>query len=551
MYRSTSFMRGAVANLAFALAIGAAFPSSAQAETDGTPLELPPGQLAFFQTANQLARGAGELWIGFHQTDPNGPASSTGNQFYHGGGAYGVTDRLQLGFAVQHFEDPPGLPIRGKKPPTRIQTIGGTAKFNLYDGARARITAVGGVDYFVFASDLFKSRGGLNANHIVPSLQLPVSIKATDQLQFHLTPSVSRFPDRINGRRFYGTNANIGTGVSWQPNRRWLAFGTAIFPMGPGGNNISSTRTITRKMAFTLGGRFNVSPKAAIELYATNAYGATPGTNSLLFFPNGKQMLYGARLIYTPGHGSNYRPSYRDISTPLTPRQIALQMDGFTLSSADTVSAGDFLRGQFGGTFGSYGSIMQFSPDHDGQLELAIESYARDGSVAPPTITTYAPRYMLGVKLRFLDQNNGSPFSLSIHTTMGRDLTPLKPGTFYADVPVSYKANAKLALTFSPKIAAFGNTVTYGAGVGANYQLTPRIQLIGETTGVAHGKPAVWAAGLRYMAAKRPMVFDVHATNAIGQHGLGTLVAQSSIKLAATFSMRMNLGNLYARLTGR
>lgn len=510
--------------------------------TDTSPLEQHPGRLFSFETANQLSARALRLWIGTHQTNPDGPAGGTGNQIYHGGVDWGVTDRVQLGFSYQYLEDPTSYPINGAKPTIGFRTASLSAKYQVYDNGRFKVAAVAAAEFLTFQSDLFLSRNGLNANHLVPFLAVPVTYVVSPAVQLHFTPSVTMFPDSINGIPFYGTVASVGLGASWKPGQRWLAYGSINTPVGPGGNVISNTQAIVRTPIWTVGTRYNVTPKAAIDIYATNGLGATPATSILAYIPDGNTALVGVNLIYTPGRGPGYRPNYRGISAqPPSARNLQLQQDGFTLSSADTLMPGSVQGSLSYGGYGNYSAALIVSPDYDGQMEAIIEQYATDGSVAGGSTPNDFARYMLGAKLRFLDQNNGSPISLSVRALLGRDFSPSLTGVFYLGVPMSYKATPRIVVSVNPKLAAFGSTVTYGVGFGANYQVFDALQIIGEVTAVATGGRTVWASGLRYGRPNSPVSFDLFATNAIGRHGLGSLVAQSEPRIALSATYRLGL----------
>lgn len=517
-------------------------PTAVQTTSDTPlpPIERHPGRLLDFNTAYQLHRGEIQVMVGTHQTTPGYARTGTGNQLYYGGIDWGLTDRIQLRLSRQHFEDPVSRPINGLFPAIRFQALSVAAKVHLYQSTRISIAAEAAIERFVFESPLFLSRRGVEGTHVVGALHVPISYAATPRLSFHLTPGISIFPDTVNGLPFYGTITSLGAGFSWKPNARWLAFGSITYPIGPGGNTISSTAAITRMPIWSAGLRYNVSPKLGVELYTTNGIGVTPATNILSFFPNGDTPLYGARLVYAPGRSAAYRPNYRGISsTPLSSRNRSLQQDGFTLTSADTLAAGTFMATGHYSSFDGYSGGALLSPDHDGQVEAYYEQYADDGSIGASRVPNSKARYMFGGKLRLMDQNNGSAFSLSVRTLLGRDTGRL--GVFYFGVAASRKVNSRLALTINPKIAAFGSNTQIGVGFGANYQLFRDLQVIAEITPLAHSYTPVWAAGVRYQIPKTSINFDLHATNAIGGNGLGTLVGQNETKLVFATSVRLGL----------
>ncbi len=507
----------------------------------GTPLETHGDRLFNFETGNLLPKGALKLWVGSHQTQPGISTAGTGNQIYYGGGEWGVSDRFQLGATFQYFQDPPHSPILGSSPDSQFFTGSLQGKYQLYNDARWAIAAKGSVEYLSFESTLFGTDPGPNKSHLVGSFQLPITYKASDQLQFHFTPGISVFPSDINGNAYYGEVAYAGAGFSWKPNQRWLAYGSVNTPLS-GGNTISSTQTITKKAVWNLGARYNVSPKAAVDLFVTNAWGVTPATSILTFFPDGNATMIGATVTYTPGQGAGYRPNYRGItSEPQSARNASLQLDGFSLASADTLSPGTVQISGFYGADDNAGGALIFSPDYDGQVEFVVETPANDGSVPAGIVPNFNARYWIGTKLRLMDQNNGSRFSLSLHPMLGRDTSAGQTGVLYLGMPMSYKANDRATITANPKFAAWGSTELYALGLGLNYQVARGFEAIAEVTPVSDGLDMVWAAGLRYQVPNSTLHLDLHATNAISRYGIGTMVAQDNVKIAFGATMLFNL----------
>ena len=100
---------------------------------------------------------------------------------------------------------------------------------------------------------------------------------------------------------------------------------------------------------------------------------------------------------------------------------------------------------------------------------MHYEQWADDGTVGPPTIPNTDARVMAGGKLRLKDQNNGDAFSMSAHALLGRDSGGT--GVFYVGLPATYQVNEDFAVNVNPKVAGFGNTTTFGLGVGVNYEV--------------------------------------------------------------------------------
>ncbi|MBR9842150.1 MAG: hypothetical protein GYB25_03250 [Rhodobacteraceae bacterium] len=522
----------------FGLCAGAA---TAQDSALRTPVELHPERFINFSTANLLPKGTLKLWVGSHQTPPGSSRTGTANQFYHGGAYYAFSDRFQIGIGHSEYQDPPIDPINGSTAQFRIHTTSLEAKVGLLERGPWKVSAEGSIEQFIFRSPHFGIPTAASTSDVAASLHLPVSYAASDALQLHVTPGVSVLPDTIGGNAFFGTVASLGAGFSYQPSLRWMTYGAVNMPLS-GGNTISNTRTIEKKPVVTFGARYNVSPKAAIDLFVTNGAGVSPATRIMTTFPDGDHLMIGATVSYTPGRGAAYRPNYRGIpAEPLNMRQQHLQRDGITLSSADTLTPGILVGTGTAGNHGAYSGVLQFSPDYDGQIDLSYEKFANDGSVPAGTIPSFATNYMIGLKLRFMDQNNGSPFSLALQAKLGRDTSTGLNGTFFAAMPMMYKASPKLALMVNPKAALFGSTEYFGLGLGVNYEVAPGLEILGEVTPVANGTRTVWATGLRYYPKNGNTSIDLTATNAIGTQALGTMIGQSDVKISLGVSVALDL----------
>ena len=70
-----------------------------------------------------------------------------------------------------------------------------------------------------------------------------------------------------------------------------------------------------------------------------------------------------------------------------------------------------------------------------------------------------------------------------------------------------------------------------------NYQLFDGLELIGEVTPTDGANGTVWAAGARYTSRNGRINIDLSATNSIGRHGYGTLIAQDSTRYALGVSV--------------
>ncbi len=506
------------------------------------PLHQPITSIGAFETANTYRAGTWAMNVGMMQTDPR-QSAGTGNQLYFGGMSYSPTDQLTFGFDLSTYQDPSVNPIGGINPNIIVNTADIWAKYQVYKGERLSAAVMGSAGAFIRLED--QLWGGRSEFVGFASVKAPVTFSVSDQFQFHVTPSVSVMPDTVNGAPFYGTFASVGLGASYQANERLAFFGAVDVPVS-GNNNIDGTGAYTQHPVWIAGGRYNFTPKGALEAYVTNGVGMTPATGAWSHWPDGDPLMFGLRLIYTPGQ--KIPASYRGIPNPVTPRQKSLQQDGFTLASADVVEPGTLRTSAWYGTDDAYGVMAGFSPDRDGEVQVIFEQFSTNATAPAALVPTTDLRYMFGPKLRFMDQNNGDPFSLSARVLFGRQISnsgAAGVGVFFAEGVANFQASDRLAITANPKIAAFGNTEIAGFGLGLNYEVFDGLSLIAEVTpvGLSASTPT-WGAGLRYDVADTGFAVDLHATNAIGRNGIGSLVAQDDVRFGLTLTKTFDLSGL-------
>jgi hypothetical protein len=217
----------------------------------------------------------------------------------------------------------------------------------------------------------------------------------------------------------------------------------------------------------------------------------------------------------------------------LSNRDKSLVLDGFTLSSASTLEADRVRLSGSWGTGGNRGFIFAYGVGNNLQLEAPVEQFGGGDKLSAQDTGGLGVKIGPGAKIRFLDQSQGDPFSLSFKILGVGDLgTRGNLGTLYTELPIVYQPSLQTALFFNPK-AAFNGEIDkrWGLGLGINQALSGNLQLIGEFTPVFSGQRSVWSAGLRYFEPKSNLGLDVYSTNAVGQTGLGTLVAEPSINI--------------------
>ncbi|MBD2210143.1 porin [Nostoc linckia FACHB-104] len=507
-----------------------------------SPLQSPPTQLHNLETANQLRQGAVQLEGGFLQVLPtDNSVSGTGLQTYQLAIDWGITDNFQIGFTGDIFDDYLKCPVRSECTYFTTVSYGTKLKYQIINQNRWAVGVAGTFQLLNISANAGVFNNSPNKQFVVVTpvgaLQLPITYKASPNLQLHFTPGVVFFPEKVADGDFFGTFFNIGTGFSWQTSRRVNLFANIQTPLGPGGNTfIAKDRSIARKLVWTVGIDYALNPKMGAEVYATNSYGATPTTGLLSFIPDGDDFLLGVRFKHAIDFGQGYAANFSN--TPPTTlyyrdgfagrRQRTLLFDGLTLSTPNTLPTGNFrFRGGLG-THGGSSFALAYGLTDDSQLELSVDQFASSDRFSEQDISGTGIKIGGAMKLKFFDQARGDGVTLSAKLA-GISETQLQSGglngTLYVELPISYQLNSQTTISINPKGAFFGSNRRIGVGIGINQAIADWLQLIGEFTPVLDGKRSTWATGLRFLPSSR-FGLDIFATNTIGQSGLGTLNAE-------------------------
>lgn len=516
-----------------------------------SPLQEQPTKLHNLETANQLKKGAVQGEAGFLQVLPTDDSlSGTGLQTYQVDIDWGVTDNFQIGFTGDIFDDYAKCETRGNCGDLTTVSYGTKLKYRLINSERLAVGVMGTAQLLnlTASSELFdnpspnSSRGNFSVTRPVGALQFPATYNVSRNLQLHLTPGVVFFPETIRGANFFGTFFNIGTGFSWQTSERLNLFGNIQAPFGSGGNTFNSKdRSISRQLLWTLGVDYAVNPRMGAEVYATNSYGTTPTTGLLAFFPDGDEFQVGIRFKHVIDFGQGYAANFDNRpQAPLSYRDQTLLFDGFTLASANTLPTGKFqVRGGLG-THGSASFALAYGLTNDAQLELMVDQFGASDRISAQDVSGSGVKIGGAMKLRFLNQAQGDSLSLGFKlagisetTFKGQSLT----GSLYTELPISYQLSPQTSISINPKGGFFGKVSRIGVGFGVNQALSDKLQLIGEYTPILSEGRDVWSTGLRFLP-QAGLAFDVFASNAIGQGGLGTVTAEPD----TNFGVSINWG---------
>ena len=501
-----------------------------------SPLQTPPTRLFNLETANQLPEGSVQFEAGTHQATPaDNRQGNTGYQNYYTSLDWGITDKLQVSFAAQFFDDPTKTQINGTFPNLTFVSFAPSVKYQVFKNEKLKVAVSGTAELLELSSDpgLFNNTSKKSADYFgIGKVEVPVTYNADKKLQLHFTPGVVFYPDKVKGADFYGTFINVGTGISFQASEKLNLFANSNLPLGPGGNALSSQdNSIFRKLLWTAGTRYAINPRTGVEVYGTNAFGSTPTTSLLAFIPDGNEVIFGAKVKYIFDFAQNYASNFGNRpNIPLSNRDRQLLLDGLTLSSSSTLAPDD-IRLTTGMTSGGNTKLnLMYGLANDLQLEIPIEQFGNYDRLPDSETFGNAIKFGAGAKLRFLNQAQGDPFSLSVKVKGVRDSKRPRVGTLFAEVPIVYQNNDKTALFLNPKIAFYRKEERLGLGLGINQVLSDKLQLIGELTPVS-GQELIWSTGLRYFEPGADLGIDIYASNTSGQNSIGGLVADTSTNI--------------------
>ncbi|HBH72300.1 MAG TPA: hypothetical protein DDY43_02405 [Synechococcales bacterium UBA10510] len=503
-------------------------------------------------TANQLGEQQGQI-SGFTLSPfSGGSASGTGNQNYSLRIDAGLTDQLQLSGFYANADDPLYAPISGRSsPPANFwESYGVALQWQLLNTSAWKLGLAGSLETWNVGSggcDSFSCKGNDSASpnifnssgsrvytrNLVGSLALPLTWQAAPQWQLSFSPGISFLPASQGAGQggagsFYGNNAFISGGISWQPSRQLSLFSSALLPLGPGSNSFNADLVYSRVPIVTAGLNWALNPRIALEGTLTNGWGATPAT-ALLALPSSNRLGYFARFAYTPAAPDTPQPQ-------LSPRQRSLASGGLTVNTALVPPDGTTQLWANADSSGNVFGYAGYSISNILQLDLfkggAFNNVPQSTALADTYANDRAPQWRFGGKAVILSPLRGFPIWVGGRISLGREYPPGSgQGYLFAESISTWEASPSLALQLNPKLAWSGVDTPWAIGLGANIQLGRSFQLIPEANLVGSDLSQSNASlALRWLASKS-VQFDVYVSNAAGLLDMGQLLDAGQARL--------------------
>ena len=205
----------------------------------------------------------------------------------------------------------------------------------------------------------------------------------------------------------------------------------------------------------------------------TNGFGTTPAT-ALLTLPSENRIGYNASFIYNAGAPDTPQP-------PLTSRQQSLSIGGLTVNTAlvppdrSTVTKlGMDYKGNFDTIFShSISNIFQFElhrsyNNNIPQTNIQARTFANNGAI----------NWRGSGKVVVTSPLRGSPIWSALRISLGRNMDITNntgQGYLYAEMPLTWEANTRLAFNMNPKVAWAGIGSLWGMGISASIRLAPNL----------------------------------------------------------------------------
>ena len=499
-----------------------------------------PIRLHGIETAYLLPERTFEFRLGSHQANPPGQKVGTGLQVYEGGASYRGGD-WQFGVRFSSYDDMPAGPIDGG-------AFGHLSLIGLGLDVKRQLLSTDNLAWAIAASIEGLSFGSRlpyddSTDHLSGSIHAPITFRLSPSLQAHLDPSIVKLPNQLKGGDGFGTNAFLGTALSWQAASRVMAYAEVEAPLFGRGNTFDTNGDIAKALAWSLGARIRIAPAADLDLYVSNRVAGTPASSGLVLPPMGEVPMFGAQILYQPGR--------RDSSFKSAPLEAARPFDGFLVRSAAVLFPGSLSLESGYGSSGSRLQSITVSMDEglefDGLLERQLNA-ASDYDTPPGT----DPLFMLGGRLQVLYPSLRAPVWGSAGILAGRTLDfetrPWDPGRptvgfIYGDVSVSRQIEKTLTLTMQARATAWRQEFMAGFGGGVVYRLTDSLDAVAEAS-VNQIGPLVWASGLRWQVSDRTSA-SIFGTNAIGDHGHGSMMASDRPQLQLKIVKSFNLPKIF------
>jgi len=505
------------------------------------PLQIKPT----IQLSNYLEEGSISNVFNLTSAFDGGEASGTGNQNYSYRIDYGLDDSSIISAYISEGDDPYYYKIKKNQnlPSKNLwRNYAFNYKTKLYSSEQNKWTFSLDSSLEIWNLEtLYKKKdssvGRFVGKKFVGSVSTPTTLNINKKTNLTIAPRISFLPssrdissDAKKGS-FYGNNYSLGISLDYELSKELYLMTSYSYQLGPGYNTFNDNLEFSRNNIYSYGLRWSPSPKVSLETSITNAFGSTPATNNLTI-PSGNLPLYSFNLKLHTGYSDPPQKSFNN-------RQKTLLHKGHSINSALIPEEGrnqvwlDFdNKGNYFGFYGySFSNLFQVEIANLGSIKDSNRT--KNDKFSSLTDTYYAKGNLnnrFGGKLILLSPLKGDPFWLSNRTTLGRDQKSGQ-GYLFSELINSYEINPKLAMTINPKLTWNGIKSFSGAGLGLNYELQKKIQLISEyNINFSDSDHSNTSFLVRYLPSINKSI-DFYISNALGTQDMTQLLKSENQRI--------------------
>ncbi len=464
---------------------------------------------------------------------------------------YGINDNFLIKGYFSEADDLLYNKIKNRnhKTPYRWQSFAISLKNKLFKWDKTNISLVSTLEYWKLSSGSRESISIYNNKNIlgkekyqnlIGSFSLPISYQLTKDLSFYLVPGITFSPDKlgkdVKSQNSYGNNLYIGTGLLYEITNKSLIYSSLTYPLGPGDNYFNSNLQYEKTPIYTLGFNYQASPRVEVETKITNSYGSTPST-SLFTIPSGNQLLYygGLRINH----------SEEDIDLKeFSRKEERLRFGGLSVNNAYLPRFEEkniTLELDNSGTFFtsysySISNILQMQLVNIGRYKGVENNSSKYTNIRNTYLSDGNSNYRIGGKINILSPLKGDSLWLSSKISVGRNDTN-NQGYIFSELINTINISEDFSLSLNPKAVFSGVGNSTGLGIGANYYLNKKVQLIPElNVNFTNTSNNNYTFSVRYLITKDKAI-DSYISNAAGFQDVGQIIKANDIKYGFKFNI--------------
>ena len=357
--------------------------------------------------------------------------------------------------------------------------------------------------------------------------------RANNKWQFTFSPGISFLPSSQGAGQggegqFYGTNPYVSGGLLWRPTPQLGLTASIAQPFGNGTNSFDRNLKFSKNPVISGGLNWHLNPRIALQGLLTNGFGATPAT-ALLTLPSDNRIGYSTKVVFTADAPDTPQ-------APLNKIQKSLSLGGLTVNTAlvppDKVNIAKVsadAKGNFETIYAaSISNIFQLDISRSELNNIPMDSvqartYANDGAVN----WRGSGKAVLSSPLR------GAPIWSALRISLGRNMdlsNSTAEGYLFAETPLTWEANPKIAFNLNPKVGWSGVGNLWGVGISANIQLSPKWTLIPEANITLNKlEESNGTIGLRWNTTDNISI-DIYGSTASSITDLGQLLNANQVR---------------------